>query len=108
MIEVGLSGGIGSGKTYASRIFQNLGIAVYEADSRAKILMNTNQQLIDEITQLMGKQAYADGVLQTKYIAQQIFSTPQLKTQVEHIVHPAVYHDYDMWVANQSGPFVIH
>ncbi|HPY82057.1 MAG TPA: dephospho-CoA kinase, partial [Bacteroidales bacterium] len=78
MIEVGLSGGIGSGKTYASRIFQNLGIAVYEADSRAKILMNTNQQLIDEITQLMGKQAYADGVLQTKYIAQQIFSTPQL------------------------------
>ncbi len=108
MIEIGLSGGIGSGKTYASRIFQNLGIAVYDADSQAKTLMNTNQQLIVEVTQLMGKQAYSNGVLQTKYIAQQIFSKPQLKIQLEQIVHPAVYHDYDMWVTNQSGPFVIH
>jgi|SRR5690606_9738545 len=108
MIEIGLSGGIGSGKTSASRIFQNFGIPIYNADLRAKKLMSSNQTLISQITQLFGKQAYSNGILQTRYIAQHIFSNPQLKTKLEKLVHPAVYHDYTAWTQNQSESIVIH
>jgi dephospho-CoA kinase len=104
MKKIGITGSIGSGKSTVTQIFATLGIPVYDADSRAKLLMVTSPALISQIKKLFGDDAYlSDGSLNRPHIAQQAFHNKQILTQLNALVHPAVFNDFDNWCAQQSG-----
>ncbi|MBK7407651.1 MAG: dephospho-CoA kinase [Saprospirales bacterium] len=104
MLKVGLTGGIGSGKTTVAQLFEVLGIPVYYADDRAKRLMVEDPALIEGIKSLFGPESYqADGALHRAFIARQAFSEPSLLKQLEALVHPAVFADGNRWHEAQSG-----
>ncbi len=103
MKKIGITGCIGSGKTTVSRIFMQLGVPVYDADSRAKWLMQQQSEVISGIKKLFGKEAYsASGELNRAVIAQKVFSSPALLQQLNAVVHPAVFKDFDDWSDAQS------
>lgn len=110
MLKVGLTGGIGSGKSSAAKIFETFGIPVYHADERAKLLMTTDKKLIAGVKKIFGKEAYSeDGTLNRKYIAQLSFSNDPLLKELESLVHPAVFMDAELWHASQTGvPYSIY
>jgi dephospho-CoA kinase len=96
---VGITGGIGSGKSYVSSIFEHLDVPVYYADERAKNIMSENKQVVYAIMKVLGNSAYLeDGTLNKKIIARKIFSNSNLKEEIEKIVHTAVKMDFQKWV----------
>ncbi|MBX6381296.1 MAG: dephospho-CoA kinase [Thermoflavifilum aggregans] len=108
MLKVGITGGIGSGKTTVARIFQLLGIPVYFADEAARRLMHTDPILIGQIKALLGEDAYLpDGTLNRKYVAQRVFQDKQLLEQLNAITHPATIRDAKNWMQKQQAPYVI-
>ena len=109
MLKIGLTGGIGSGKSTVARIFEVLGIPVYYADDRAKQLMVSDPDLIAGIKGLFGSKAYLpDGTLNRALIAERAFSEPSLLKKLEALVHPAVFTDGDRWHdAHQDVPYTI-
>ena len=106
MIRVGITGGIGSGKSTVCKIIEVLGGAVYYTDTEAKRLMNSAPEIIGDITALLGKEAYCEGVLNNKYVAQKVFAVPDLLKKLNGIVHPAVFADFDAWSRRQSSDIV--
>jgi dephospho-CoA kinase len=104
---VGLTGGIGSGKTTVSKMFAELGVPVYNSDQQAKLLMMTSAKLREQISELLGKEAYAQGELQRKYIAKKVFASPDLLKKLNALVHPAVKEDFLQWTSKQEYPYVI-
>ncbi len=103
-LQVGITGGIGSGKTTVCKIFEILNIPIYYADMEAKKLMVTNELLIQEIKDFLGPQAYLEeGQLNRKYIAQQVFNDEQKLKRLNSIVHPAMYKDGLRWHKEQKG-----
>lgn len=97
-LRVGITGGIGSGKTTVCRIFEELGIPVYYADERAKALMVENSSVIAQLKKLFGEEAYLpDGSLHRKLIANLVFQDGQKLEQLNAIVHPAVIQDGEKW-----------
>lgn len=103
MKKVGITGSIGSGKSTVSRIFAVLGVPIYDADSRAKMLMVSSPALISQIKNLFGEDAYfADGSLNRSVIAQQAFHNQSLLSELNALVHPAVFDDFDQWCALQT------
>ena len=108
---IGLTGGIGSGKSTVAALFRTLGIPVYESDSRAKELMHLDDQLRQKITSLFGPEAYtSDGVLNRKWIASLVFNDQALLEKLNDIVHPAVYEDLKKWATEETqkkAPFLI-
>lgn len=99
---IGLTGGIGSGKTLCAKIFEELGVPVYYSDERAKRIMIENEKVIQAISQLLGQDAYqTNGLLNREYIASKIFSDEALLSQMNGIVHPAVRDDFMAWGAQQ-------
>ncbi len=104
MLKVGITGGIGSGKSTVCRIFETLGIPVYDADSRAKALMTQHEPVRQKIISLFGEQAYLpDGSLHRALIAGRVFQDPDLLRQLNAIVHPAVAADGEQWHLDQKG-----
>ncbi|MEZ5054605.1 MAG: dephospho-CoA kinase [Chitinophagales bacterium] len=98
MLKVGITGGIGSGKTTVCAIFATLGVPIYYADDRAKELMVSDEHLIQSIQGLLGEQAYnADNTLNRPFIAQQVFKDKNLLQKLNAIVHPAVFKDKQIW-----------
>lgn len=105
---VGITGGIGSGKSTVCRIFEVLGIPVYNSDDQAKNLMTTDTELANGIKAKFGDESYADGVLNRAFLAKEVFSKPERLRQLNALVHPAVGRDFSKWVAlHQSAPYVI-
>ncbi len=99
MTLVGLTGGIGSGKSYIASIFEHLDVPVYYADDRSKKIMTDNSEVVERVKGLLGQDAYFEnGRLNKQYIAQKIFSDFELKKKLEAIVHPAVKKDFSDWV----------
>ena len=96
---VGITGGIGSGKTTVCRVFETLGAITYYADDRAKWLMENDSQLINGIKELFGEGAYQSGKLDRKHIAGQAFKDSSLLEKLNGIVHPAVARDVEEWVS---------
>ncbi len=90
MNYIALTGGIGSGKSVVARIFECLGVPVYDSDSRAKVLMNNDKEIISALCGLVGNDVYKDSCLQQDVLAQAIFSDSDLCQQVNEIVHPRV------------------
>lgn len=98
MLSVGISGGMGSGKTLVCAIFKVLGISVYNSDLEAKRIMETNEQVKKEIIKLLGKESYLnDDNLNRKFIAQKVFNHSDLLSKLNQIVHPAVKLDAENW-----------
>ena len=107
---IGLTGGIGSGKSTVADLFQTLSIPIYESDSRAKTLMNTNAELRKKIEMLLGSQAYVNGEINRPWIAEQVFGNKDLLQQLNSIVHPAVQTDALTWAnapEQAKSPYVI-
>jgi dephospho-CoA kinase len=107
MMQVGLTGGIGSGKTTVAGMFEALGVPVYNSDDRAKELMVTSEELIHEIVTLLGEKAYMAGKLNKSYIAMKVFSDKSYLDRLNAIVHPAVRDDFQRWTREQTTPYVI-
>lgn len=107
MMKVGITGGIGSGKSTVCRLFAQRGIAVYDSDSRAKRLMTDDNGLRARIAGRFGAEAYADGVLNRAYLAAQVFSDAAARADLNAIVHPAVRADFAAWAERQTGAYVI-
>ncbi|TAG99777.1 MAG: dephospho-CoA kinase [Sphingobacteriales bacterium] len=108
MLKIGITGGIGSGKTTVSKIFNILGVPVYNADTQAQKLMITEPLLIGEIKNAFGENAYLEtGALNRKYISDIVFNdTNQLKV-LNNIVHPAVFNNFFEWCNLQNTPYVL-
>ncbi len=107
MIKVGITGNIGSGKTTVCKIFERLGIPIYNADQRAKTLMNTDPHLAADIKYYFGPLAYIKGKLNRKFLASVAFSDSSKLMLLNQIVHPAVAQDSARWFEKQSTPYAI-
>lgn len=107
MIVVGLTGGIGSGKTTVAGMFEELGIPVYIADKEAKRLMNTSKVIRRKLIALFGKEAYLDNQLNRPFIASKIFNDAALLNQMNAIVHPKVGKDFIRWMKKQESVYVL-
>jgi len=105
---VGLTGGMGSGKTTVANFFKELEVPIYIADDAGKELMNTNVEVKAKVVLLFGKQAYSNGNLDRKFIADQVFNSPEKLEQLNQIVHPAVGADFLKWMNNQDSFYVIY
>lgn len=107
MIKVGLTGGIGSGKSYVCRVFSELGVAVYDTDSRAKELMVANESIVSAVIAAFGPDSYQDGVLNRGYLASIVFGDSDKLALLNDIVHPVVREDFLRWADMQYSKYVI-
>ena len=108
MIRIGVTGGIGSGKSLICRVFSLLGVPVYSADDAAKNLMEHDLQVRKELTGIFGASIYEGEKLNRSKLSGLIFENPELLARVNRIVHPRVAHDFSNWCSSfPSAPFVI-
>jgi len=107
MLRIGITGGIGSGKSTAARIFNVLGIPVFSSDDAAKRLMNEDEDLKKKITGSFGEESYVNGELNRKYIAHVAFSDPKKIELLNSMVHPATIKYAISWMKKQDAPYVI-
>jgi dephospho-CoA kinase len=106
--QIGVTGGIGSGKSVVCKIFNALGVPVYDSDSRAKILMTTDGILIEQIKKEFGTLSfYPDGALNRKFLSEQVFQDDAKRQVLDRLVHPRVAADYSNWVNTQSFAYVV-
>ena len=104
---IGLTGGIGSGKTTVTKLLESKGYSVYYSDIRAKEIVNNNAFLKTRIIQLLGDKAYdQDGKYNRKWVAQRVFNNEKLLLELNKIIHPAVKSDFEFWVRKQKGDFI--
>ena len=107
-LKVGVTGGIGSGKTIIGRIFQVLGIPVFDADTEAKRLMVADEALVQAIKTEFGQKAYhEDGSLDRAYLAAQVFNDEAKLKKLNALVHPIVIQAGEEWAAKQDAPYTI-
>jgi len=107
MKNIGLSGGIGSGKSTVSKILTNNGIPVYDSDSRAKLLMNSSVELKDMIINHFGIDSYINNKLNKKYISEVIFNNQTEISKINSLVHPFVFKDFNNWKKHFFSNYVI-
>lgn len=107
MFKVGITGGIGSGKSTVCRLFAARGIAVYDSDSEAKRLMNSSEELRARLEARFGAETYRDGALDRVRLARIVFSDPQALSDLDRLVHPAVRADFAAWAERQQSDYVI-
>lgn len=107
MLKIGLTGGIGSGKSTVAEIFAILGIPVYDADRETKLLMERDPHLAEGIVKLFGGESYIDGVLNRKYISGIVFNNPFRLEQLNALVHPVTIAAANRWMGQQHAPYVV-
>lgn len=107
MLKVGITGGIGSGKSVVSSIFLSMGYPVYDADHNAKRLMNSHPALIHRIKSTFGDSIYNDKGLDRKVLAQLVFNNPEKLSELNGIVHPAVAQDFEEWVTMHQDKSIV-
>lgn len=107
MKVIGLTGGIGSGKTTVANMFSKLGVPVYIADIEAKNLTNSSDVIRRELIQLLGEETYSKGTLNRKYVADKIFNDKALLETVNSIIHPKVAAHFKNWISNQTSAYVL-
>ena len=104
---IGITGGIGSGKSTVSKLIEEAGYPVYYSDIRAKTIVNDHAQLQQQIKQLLGEQSYDDnGLYDRKYVADIVFEDEAILLKLNSLIHPAVKIDFENWVDQQTTPFV--
>src|SRR3954465_13241200 len=102
MLRIGLTGGIGSGKSTVAKLFEVLGIPVYYADDAGKHLMNDDEELKQKVKQYFGDAAYDNGQLDRKYLADIVFNSPEKLKVLNSFVHPATLKDAEQWMQKQT------
>ncbi len=107
MLVIGLTGGIGSGKSTVATIFEVLGIPVYYADEAAKRIMNEDETLRSKLIELFGEESYRNGTLNRPYIASVVFADKEKLHQLNAVVHPVTIADGDRWMKAQTTPYAI-
>jgi dephospho-CoA kinase len=107
MLRIGLTGGIGSGKSTVAKIFAVLGIPVYYADAASRRLMNEDPELVKEIIRHFGDKSYTDGKLNRAYIASIVFNDAEKLALLNAISHPATIADAKQWIGQQTAPYII-
>lgn len=110
LLKIGITGGIGSGKSTVCKVFSSLGIPIYEADSRAKWLMTNDEILKNKIKDAFGKESYFEnGDLNRNFLAQQVFNQGDKVKILNSLVHPQVGIDYLNWIEkNSKSPYVLN
>lgn len=107
MYKVGITGGIGSGKSTVCRMLAERGVALYDADSRAKELMSTSEALRSKLIENFGAETFnADG-LNRQYLAAKVFNDAEQLRLLNSLVHPAVIADFEAWAESQEGQYVV-
>lgn len=107
MYKVGLTGGIGSGKSKVAELLRNMGVAVYDSDTRAKALMANDTALREALIEAFGAECYTSEGLNRPWLAERVFNTPDELKRLNAIVHPAVMLDFAEWAMQQSGEYVV-
>jgi dephospho-CoA kinase len=106
-LKIGITGGIGSGKTTVARIFEVLGIPVYYADDAAKRIMNEDEMLKQQIIHEFGEQSYLDGKLNREYLASIVFKDKKKLSVLNALVHPATIRNSNLWMKRQKASYAI-
>jgi len=107
MLKVGVTGGIGSGKSYVCEVFKTLGIPVFNADETARFLMENDEALAADIRRLLGNEVYTNGKLDSKKVSTIVFLDPDKLKKLNALVHPATIKYAKRWMDNQSAPYVV-
>jgi dephospho-CoA kinase len=107
MLRIGITGGIGSGKSTVAKIFEVLGIPVYYADDAARRIMNEDEQLKQDIIHHFGAESYIHNTLNRAYISQQVFNDKEKLALLNSIVHPATIRDGEEWMQRQQTPYAL-
>jgi dephospho-CoA kinase len=107
MLKIGLTGGMGSGKSTAAKIFEVLGIPVYYADEAARQIMNSDEELKQRIIMHFGAQSYLNGELNRKYIAAKVFNNKENLALLNSLTHPVTIRDAEMWMKKQTAPYAL-
>lgn len=107
MLKIGITGGIGSGKSTVAKVFETLGIPVYYADDAAKRLMQEDPELKKQIISLFGENAFTGGQLNRPWISEQVFGNPEKVSVLNALVHPATIRDAHEWMSGQRTPYVL-
>jgi dephospho-CoA kinase len=107
IFKLGITGGFGSGKTTVCKVFNLLGVPVFFADFEARNIMENDQSIKDRVNSLAGKDMYLNGSLDRTELARLIFNDKVLLNNVNSIVHPAVFENFNIWAGEQTAPYVI-
>jgi len=107
MLKIGLTGGIGVGKTTVAKIFESFGIPVFYSDIESKALM-FDAQIRSHVVDLFGKESYDSNQLNKKHIADQLFVDPKKRNSLEAILYPRVREEFQKWASKQKAPYVIN
>lgn len=107
MLRIGLTGGIGSGKTTVARLFGTMGVPVYVADEAAKRLLNQHTQLRQAVMDEFGPACYPNGQLDRSYLASVVFNDPEKLARLNQLVHPVTIEDANNWLEHQQGAYAI-
>ena len=107
MLRIGLTGGIGSGKSTIARMFEVLGVPVYYADKAAKRLYNTDKELMASLKQHFGEDIYTEGEINKTRLAEIVFNDEKKLALLNSLVHPPTIRDAEKWMSNQNSPYVI-
>lgn len=107
ILKIGLTGGLGSGKSTVAKIFEVLGIPVYYADTEAKRIMNTDPNLKADIIKHFGKEAYVDNQLNRSYLSSVVFENKDKLSLLNSLVHPATIRDSKEWINKQTTSYAI-
>jgi dephospho-CoA kinase len=105
---IGITGGIGSGKSYVAQIIERMGYPVYYADKEARILMNSHPIISETLIDWFGKEIYSNGELNREKMATCIFHDEQMRSKVNQLVHPLVREAFVNWASNQNKPLVFN
>lgn len=107
MLKIGLTGGIGSGKSTVAKIFEILQIPVYYADDAAREIMNTDASLKCRIIEAFGSDTYKNDLLDRPYLSSLVFNNPEKLALLNSLVHPAIITASENWMLQQTGPYAI-
>ena len=109
MFKIGVTGGIGAGKSLVCKIFETLSYPVYYADARARQLIHENEELKKRIIDLLGPESYdSEGNYNRSWVGEKVFNDKQKLEALNHLVHPAVYEDMAYWFAAQTSPYALY
>ena len=107
MYKVGITGGIGSGKSVVCNMLRQRDIAIYDCDKRAKELMASDRVIVERLVERFGAEVFANGELNRAYLAERVFSDAEALAALNGIVHPRVAEDFERWASEAEGEYVV-